>query len=76
MKKILFAATMVVAGVYLVARLYPVYAYSGEAVLQVVLYVGALSALLAALIALAMVSVPTPGRTRSIAVSIHSRALV
>jgi NADH-quinone oxidoreductase subunit L len=42
---------MVVAGVYLVARLYPVYVYSGEAVLQVVLYVGALSALLAAMIA-------------------------
>jgi NADH-quinone oxidoreductase subunit L len=48
---LIHAATMVVAGVYLVARLYPVYAYSGEAVLQVVLYVGALSALLAALIA-------------------------
>jgi NADH-quinone oxidoreductase subunit L len=48
---LIHAATMVVAGVYLVARLYPVYAYSGTAVLQVVLYVGALSALLAALIA-------------------------
>jgi NADH-quinone oxidoreductase subunit L len=48
---LIHAATMVVAGVYLVARLYPVYAYSGEAVLQVVLYAGALSALLAAMIA-------------------------
>ena len=48
---LIHAATMVVAGVYLVARLYPVYVYSGEAVLQVVLYVGALSALLAAIIA-------------------------
>jgi NADH-quinone oxidoreductase subunit L len=48
---LIHAATMVVSGVYLVARLYPVYAYSGAAVLQVVLYVGALSALLAALIA-------------------------
>jgi NADH-quinone oxidoreductase subunit L len=48
---LIHAATMVVAGVYLVARLYPVYAYSGPAVLQVVLYVGALSALLAAIIA-------------------------
>ena len=48
---LIHAATMVVAGVYLVARLYPVYIYSGPAVLQVVLYVGALSALLAAIIA-------------------------
>ena len=48
---LIHAATMVVAGVYLVARLYPLYAYSGPAVLQVVLYVGSLSALLAAIIA-------------------------
>ncbi len=48
---LIHAATMVVAGVYLVARLYPVYAHAGPAVLQVVLYVGALSALLAAIIA-------------------------
>jgi NADH-quinone oxidoreductase subunit L len=48
---LIHAATMVVAGVYLVARLFPVYAYSDPAVLQVVLYVGALSALLAAIIA-------------------------
>ena len=48
---LIHAATMVVAGVYLVARLYPLYSYSGSAVLQVVLYVGALSALLAAMIA-------------------------
>ena len=48
---LIHAATMVVAGVYLVARLYPVYTHSGPAVLQVVLYVGALSALLAAIIA-------------------------
>jgi NADH-quinone oxidoreductase subunit L len=48
---LIHAATMVVAGVYLVARLFPVYAFSGPAVLQVVLYVGALSALLAAIIA-------------------------
>jgi NADH-quinone oxidoreductase subunit L len=46
---LIHAATMVVAGVYLVARLYPLYTHSG--VLAVVLYVGALSALLAAIIA-------------------------
>ena len=48
---LIHAATMVVAGVYLVARLYPVYAHAGPAVLDVVLYIGALSALLAAIIA-------------------------
>jgi NADH-quinone oxidoreductase subunit L len=48
---LIHAATMVVAGVYLVARLYPVYMYSDPAVLKIVLYVGALSALLAAIIA-------------------------
>src|SRR6201999_1554581 len=48
---LIHAATMVVAGVYLVARLYPVYAYAVPAVFQVILYIGALSALLAAIIA-------------------------
>jgi NADH-quinone oxidoreductase subunit L len=48
---LIHAATMVVAGVYLVARLYPVYMHSAPAVLEVVLYAGALSALLAAIIA-------------------------
>lgn len=48
---LIHAATMVVAGVYLVARLYPVYSHAAPAVLQVVLYVGAFSALLAAIIA-------------------------
>ncbi|HVW60588.1 MAG TPA: NADH-quinone oxidoreductase subunit L, partial [Puia sp.] len=48
---LIHAATMVVAGVYLVARLYPVYALSDPAVLKVVMYVGAISALLAAIIA-------------------------
>ncbi|HEY4206704.1 MAG TPA: NADH-quinone oxidoreductase subunit L [Puia sp.] len=48
---LIHAATMVVAGVYLVARLFPVYAFSSPAVLQVVLYAGAVSALLAAVIA-------------------------
>ncbi|HUB62510.1 MAG TPA: NADH-quinone oxidoreductase subunit L [Puia sp.] len=48
---LIHAATMVVAGVYLVARLYPVYMYPVTDASQVVLYVGALSALLAAVIA-------------------------
>jgi NADH-quinone oxidoreductase subunit L len=48
---LIHAATMVVAGVYLVARLYPVYALSDPAVLKVVMYVGVVSALLAAIIA-------------------------
>jgi NADH-quinone oxidoreductase subunit L len=48
---LIHAATMVVAGVYLVARLFPVYHFADPAVLQTVLYVGALSALLAAIIA-------------------------
>ncbi|HWK04448.1 MAG TPA: NADH-quinone oxidoreductase subunit L [Puia sp.] len=47
---LIHAATMVVAGVYLVARLYVLYG-SDPGVLQIVLYVGAFSALLAAIIA-------------------------
>jgi NADH-quinone oxidoreductase subunit L len=48
---LIHAATMVVAGVFLVARLFPVYAISCPAALQVVMYVGAFSALIAAVIA-------------------------
>ena len=48
---LIHAATMVVAGVYLVARLFPVFAISDPAALQVVAYVGAFSALFAAVIA-------------------------
>jgi len=48
---LIHAATMVVAGVFLVARLFPVYALSCPAALDIVTYVGALSALLAAVIA-------------------------
>jgi len=47
---LIHAATMVVAGVYLVARLFPVFSMD-EVALQIVTYVGALSALLAAIIA-------------------------
>ncbi len=48
---LIHAATMVVAGVYLVARLFPVFALSCPGALEVVMYVGALSALFAAVIA-------------------------
>lgn len=47
---LIHAATMVVAGVFLVARLFPVFSMD-PAALKIVTYVGALSALLAAIIA-------------------------
>ncbi len=50
---LIHAATMVVAGVYLVARLFPMYYHiEGGAALRVVAVVGAFSALFAAIIAL------------------------
>ncbi len=48
---LIHAATMVVAGVYLVARLFPVYAISAPDGLTVVAYVGSFSSLFAAVIA-------------------------
>ena len=48
---LIHAATMVVAGVYLVARMFPIYAFSAPAALEVVAYVGAFSSLFAAVIA-------------------------
>jgi NADH-quinone oxidoreductase subunit L len=47
---LIHAATMVVAGVYLVARLYPIYALD-VSVLQLITWIGAVSAFLAAIIA-------------------------
>lgn len=47
---LIHAATMVVAGVYLVARLFPIFSIDVSS-LQIVTYVGAFSALLAAVIA-------------------------
>ncbi|HRH59547.1 MAG TPA: NADH-quinone oxidoreductase subunit L [Chitinophagaceae bacterium] len=47
---LIHAATMVVAGVYLVARLFPLYSLD-VAALHIIAYVGAISALLAAVIA-------------------------
>jgi len=48
---LIHAATMVVAGVFLVARLFPVYALAAPDALTVVMYVGAFSSLFAAIIA-------------------------
>jgi NADH-quinone oxidoreductase subunit L len=48
---LIHAATMVVAGVFLVARLFPVFAISAPTALSLVGYVGAISALIAAIIA-------------------------
>lgn len=48
---LIHAATMVVAGVYLVARMFPIYAFSAPVALSIVAYVGAFSSLFAAIIA-------------------------
>ncbi len=48
---LIHAATMVVAGVFLVARLFPVFAIAAPHVLQVIGWVGATSAVIAAVIA-------------------------
>ncbi|MFM7218490.1 MAG: NADH-quinone oxidoreductase subunit L [Bacteroidota bacterium] len=48
---LIHAATMVVAGVYLVARLFGVFALSDPAALEVVAWIGAVSSLFAAVIA-------------------------
>ncbi len=49
---LIHAATMVVAGVYLVARLFPVYHMSGDTALEVVAWTGAFTALFAAVVAI------------------------
>ncbi|MFZ9387667.1 MAG: NADH-quinone oxidoreductase subunit L [Chitinophagaceae bacterium] len=48
---LIHAATMVVAGVFLVARLFPIFALTAPVVLEIVGWVGAVSAILAAVIA-------------------------
>lgn len=48
---LIHAATMVVAGVFLVARLFPVFAITTPVVLEIVGWVGAISAIIAAIIA-------------------------
>jgi len=54
---LIHAATMVVAGVYLVARMFPIYAISAPAALNVVAYVGAFSSLFAAVIACTQIDI-------------------
>jgi NADH-quinone oxidoreductase subunit L len=54
---LIHAATMVVAGVYLVARMFPVYALAAPVALQVVAYVGAFSSLFAAIIACTQIDI-------------------
>jgi NADH-quinone oxidoreductase subunit L len=48
---LIHAATMVVAGVYLVARMFPIFHFSAPAALDVVMYVGAFTSIFAAVIA-------------------------
>ncbi len=48
---LIHAATMVVAGVYLVARLFPVYSFTSPDSLEVIAYVGSFTSLFAAVIA-------------------------
>jgi NADH-quinone oxidoreductase subunit L len=48
---LIHAATMVVAGVYLVARLFPVFSVTTPGVLEIIGWVGAVSAIIAAVIA-------------------------
>jgi NADH-quinone oxidoreductase subunit L len=48
---LIHAATMVVAGVFLVARLFPIFSLSAPAVLNIIAWVGAITALFAAIIA-------------------------
>jgi NADH-quinone oxidoreductase subunit L len=48
---LIHAATMVVAGVYLVARLFPIYSFASPSVLEAILYIGSFTSLFAAVIA-------------------------
>jgi NADH-quinone oxidoreductase subunit L len=49
---LIHAATMVVAGVYLVARLFPVYFFAAPETLNLIAYIGAFTALFAAVVAI------------------------
>ncbi|MDP4205357.1 MAG: NADH-quinone oxidoreductase subunit L [Bacteroidota bacterium] len=54
---LIHAATMVVAGVFLVARLFPIYSISAPEVLQGIAYIGSFTALFSALIACAQTDI-------------------
>lgn len=54
---LIHAATMVVAGVYLVARLFPLYVFSGMDALTVIAYVGSFTSLFAAIIACSQIDI-------------------
>ena len=54
---LIHAATMVVAGVYLVARMFPVFVFAAPEALEVVAYIGAFSSLFAAVIACTQVDI-------------------
>lgn len=54
---LIHAATMVVAGVYLVARLFPIYSLVAPDALEVVAYVGGFSSLIAAVIACTQIDI-------------------
>jgi NADH-quinone oxidoreductase subunit L len=54
---LIHAATMVVAGVYLVARLFPLYFFTAPDALTIVAYVGGFTSLFAAVIALTQVDI-------------------
>jgi len=48
---LIHAATMVVAGVFLVARMFPLYYFGAPVVLNIIAYIGAITALFAAIVA-------------------------
>lgn len=54
---LIHAATMVVAGVYLVARLFPAYAFTSPDALTIIMYVGSFTSLFAAVIACAQLDI-------------------
>lgn len=54
---LIHAATMVVAGVFLVARLFPVYFFAAPDVLTMIAYIGAFTALFAAVIAITQTNI-------------------
>ncbi|MBR5695094.1 MAG: NADH-quinone oxidoreductase subunit L [Paludibacteraceae bacterium] len=54
---LIHAATMVVAGVYLVARLFPIYSFETPHVLQMISYIGAFTSIFAAIIACAQTDI-------------------